>query len=289
MTVRPLPQLTPFNEWFWTSGADGNLRIQRCTDCQTFVHPPVPICPKCRSLSWEATPVSGRGTVVGFTVNARQWLPDFEPPYVVANVALAEDPMVRLTTNVVDCDPEAVHIGQEVMVKFEQQEDVFIPLFAPTGVTDTVDRVPEPKRPTPRAPVSADRFEHRAVLSGTGRSAMGRRLMRDPLSLTIDACLAAIADAGLTPEDIDGLSTYPGPGTGGMSEGGVSAVEEALRLHPTWINGGMELPGPGGAVIAAMLAVASGLCRHVLCFRTVWESSFATLGLGATAGPGRVS
>jgi acetyl-CoA acetyltransferase len=25
--VRPLPQLTPANEWFWTSGADGRLRI----------------------------------------------------------------------------------------------------------------------------------------------------------------------------------------------------------------------------------------------------------------------
>ena len=55
----------------------------------------------------------------------------------------------------------------------------------------------------------------------------------------------------------------------------MTAVEEALRLHPTWINGGGDLPGPGGSVIAAMLAVASGLCRHVLCFRTVWESTYA--------------
>jgi acetyl-CoA acetyltransferase len=73
----------------------------------------------------------------------------------------------------------------------------------------------------------------------------------------------------------------------GMSEGGIAAVEEALRLHPTWINGGGDIPGPGGAVIAAMLAVASGLCRHVLCFRTVWESTFATLRLGDP--PGRAS
>ena len=75
----------------------------------------------------------------------------------------------------------------------------------------------------------------------------------------------------------------------GMSEGGVTAVEEALRLHPTWINGGGDLPGPGGAVIAAMLAVATGLCRHVLCFRTVWESTFATLGLRPARGGGRAS
>ena len=83
------------------------------------------------------------------------------------------------------------------------------------------------------------------MLSGVGRSALGRRLMVDPLSLTVDACLAAVADAGLTLDDIDGLSTYPGAGGMGMSEGGVTAVEEALRLHPTWINGGGDLPGPG--------------------------------------------
>jgi acetyl-CoA acetyltransferase/uncharacterized OB-fold protein len=285
--MRPLPQLTPFNEWFWTSGSDGKLRIQRCAECSTFVHPPVPICPVCRSRKWEPTEVSGRATVVGFTVNARQWLPGFEPPYVIANVALAEDPSVRLTTNIVGCDPDDVHIGQEVAVRFEPNDDVWMPLFAPTGNDDPVDRVPEPQRPAVRAPLGRDRFEHRAVLSGTGRSAIGRRLMVDPLSLAVDACLAAVANAGLELSDIDGLSTYPGYGAMGMSEGGVTAVEEALRLKPTWHNGGLELPGPGGAVIAAMMAVASGLCRHVLCFRTVWESTYATLGLGGL--PDRVA
>ena len=47
--MRPLPQVTPWNQWFWTSGADGTLRIQGCDDCGTLVHPPVPICPACRS------------------------------------------------------------------------------------------------------------------------------------------------------------------------------------------------------------------------------------------------
>src|SRR5207244_11260177 len=91
------------------------------------------------------------------------------------------------------------------------------------------------------------------------------------------ACKQAIADAGLEPADIDGLSTYPGVGVGvGMSEGGIFALEEVLRLRPLWINSGLELPGQGGSVIAAMLAVAGGLCNHVLCFRTVWESTYAT-------------
>ena len=286
--VRPLPELTPTNEWFWASGADGHLRIQGCSECGTLVHPPTPICPSCRSRSWAPMVVSGRGTVVAYTVNHHQWLPVFEPPYAIAVVALDEDAGVRLTTNIVGCDPEDVAIGQEVAVCFEQHEDVWIPLFEPTGGRDHRELIPEPERPAVRAPASRDRFERRVVLSGVGRSRLGRRLMVNPLSLTVDACLAAIADAGLTPDDIDGLSTYPGLVAMGVSEGGVTALEEALRLRPTWINGGGELPGPGGAVIQAMLAVASGLCRHVLCFRTVWESTYAALRLGAR-GAGRVS
>jgi acetyl-CoA acetyltransferase len=228
--------------------------------------------------------VSGRGTVVGFTVNQHRWHPAFEPPYAIAVVGLAEDPGVRLTTMMVGVDPAEVAIGQEVAVRFERHDDVWLPFFAPTGQRTAVDPVAEPERLLPRRPLDDGRFEHRSVLSGVGRSALGRRLMVDPLSLTIDACLEAVADAGLELEDIDGLSTYPGPAGMGMSEGGVTAVEEALRLHPTWINGGGDLPGPGGSLVAAMLAVASGLCRHVLCFRTVWESSFAALGLAGSGG-----
>ena len=142
--------------------------------------------------------MSGRATVVGFTVNAHPWLPDLEPPYVIAIVALEEDAEVRLTTNVVGCDPAEVHIGQEVAVRFEPQADVWLPLFEPTGGPDAPNPVPEPELPRPRAALSDDRFEHRSVLSGIGRSALGRRLMVDPLSLTVDACLAAIADAGLS-------------------------------------------------------------------------------------------
>jgi len=287
--MRPLPELTPATEWFWKSGADGQLRIQGCVDCATLVHPPVPICPVCRSRNWEPKAVSGRGTVIGYTVNQHQWHPDFPPPYVIAVIGLAEDPTVRLTTNLVACDPAEVHSGLEVAVTFVPEGDVWLPLFTLTGAVTPGDVVAAPARPTPRAPVSTARFEHRSVLSGVGRSALGRRLMVDPLSLTVDACLQAVADAGLQLDDIDGLSTYPGYAGMGMSEGGVTAVEEALRLHPTWINGGGDLPGPGGSVIAAMLAVASGLCRHVLCFRTVWESTYATLRLGGGGGGSRAS
>jgi acetyl-CoA acetyltransferase len=118
-------------------------------------------------------------------------------------------------------------------------------------------------------------IERRSVISGAGQSDVGRRLFRDPLELTLDACLAAIADAGLTTADIDGIATYPGPmGTpAGFSGAGLVDVQDALRLELGWYTGGIELPSQLGSVIDACLAVASGLATHVLCFRSVFEGS----------------
>ncbi|MDT7794944.1 MAG: hypothetical protein QOD59_4385 [Mycobacterium sp.] len=239
------------------------------------------------------TPVSGQATVAGFTVNHQQWLPNFPPPYVVAVVALAEDPSTRLTTNIVGCEPDDVTIGMSVRVAFEQHDDIWIPLFEPDFEAAEAGPVPGPRDLTRsvRPMVSTSKFEDRVALTGVGSSTIGRRLMVDPLSLTVTACLRAVADAGLNLTDIDGLATYPGGLVGGMSEGGVTAVEEALRIQPTWISGGGEVPGPSGSVVSAMLAVAAGLCRHVLCFRTVWESTHTTLARRAKSrgGGGRAA
>ncbi|PPJ25829.1 3-ketoacyl-CoA thiolase [Nocardia nova] len=278
---RPLPQPTLASAEFWASGADGALRIGHCRTCARWTHPQRAICPHCRGRDIGMEPVSGRATVVGFTVNSQQWLPALPPPYVVAIVALQEDSAVRLTTNIVGCDPAEVRVGMRVRVRFEQAaEDVWLPLFEPDPeAPDEPGPIPEPEdyRSRLRPMASADKFEDKVAITGVGQSRIGRRLMVDPLSLTVDACLSAVADAGLTLDDIDGLSTYPGAAMGGMSEGGIMPVEEALRIRPTWVNGGGDLPGQNGSIIAAMLAVASGLCRHVLCFRTVWESSHQAL------------
>lgn len=132
-------------------------------------------------------------------------------------------------------------------------------------------------------------LERRAAITGVGQSAVGRRLDIDPLLLTADACLEAIADAGLDRSDIDGLSTYPGgsvPGAPGFSGAGITEVQDMLRLDLNWFCGGPELPGQLGAVINACLAVATGLARHVLCFRTVWESTAQGGGRRAGIGTG---
>lgn len=119
-------------------------------------------------------------------------------------------------------------------------------------------------------------FEHASVISGLGQSAIGRRLGRSALDLTTQACLAAIADAGLRPSDIDGICTYPGGDaaeTAGYGGPRPAAVQDALRLDLNWYAGSGELPGQLGSVALAAMAVATGMCRHVLVYRTVTEST----------------
>jgi uncharacterized OB-fold protein len=66
-------------------------------------------------------------------VNHHQWFDGFPPPYVIAIVELDDEPDVRLTTQIVDCPIERVHVGMEVEVVFEQWEDVWLPLFRPVA------------------------------------------------------------------------------------------------------------------------------------------------------------
>jgi acetyl-CoA acetyltransferase len=137
-------------------------------------------------------------------------------------------------------------------------------------------------------------FERRSIISGIGQSAVGRRLGRTGLDLTIDAALEAIADAGLTPADIDGIATYPGAGGGagvGFSGPGTPEVQDAMRLEVSWHSGGIEGAAQLAAVVNAVMAVGAGLARHVLVYRTVTESteqgSGGRQGIGIGGGGGR--
>jgi len=130
-------------------------------------------------------------------------------------------------------------------------------------------------------------IERRAVISGIGQSAVGRRLNRGDLDLTIDAALQAINDAGLTRDDIDGIASYPGGGGAlppGFSGPGTPEVQDALRLKVGWHMGGLEGPAQLAPVINACLAVAAGLANHVLVYRTVSEAT--AQGSGRRGGMG---
>ena len=129
--LRTLPVINDDNRDFWTSGADGALRITHCQDCGRWQHPPQPLCSHCLSLNVKADPVSGKAVVWNYTINSRPWTPRLAEPYAIAIVELAEDSSVHMTTKLVNVDPKDVHIGMPVEVVFEQDEDVWLPFFQP--------------------------------------------------------------------------------------------------------------------------------------------------------------
>jgi uncharacterized OB-fold protein len=126
-----LPALTAENAFFWRAGELGVLKFMRCQACARYVHPPLPICPVCKSREVRAEAVSGRGTILTYTINRQIWEPGLEAPYVIAIVELDEQSGLRLTTNIVNCDIQAVAIGMRVRVLFEPCQDIWLPLFEP--------------------------------------------------------------------------------------------------------------------------------------------------------------
>ena len=136
-----------------TSGSGRRAPTASCAsraarDCGTLVHPPVPICPACRSRAWEPDGgVGPRRPSSASPSTSTSGCPASSRRTSIAIVALDEDPSVHLTTNIVGCEPDDVHIGQEVAVRFEQHDDVWLPLFEPTGE----HRRGRPGRPNPSA------------------------------------------------------------------------------------------------------------------------------------------
>jgi uncharacterized OB-fold protein len=120
---------------FWTAAAERRLVCQRCAACGAFRMPPAPFCPACQSQADEWTELSGRGTVYTFTVVRQSSIPQLvnAVPYVIAIVELAEAKNLLLTTNLVETEPERVHIGMPVEVVWDETAPgVVIPRFRPS-------------------------------------------------------------------------------------------------------------------------------------------------------------
>lgn len=125
---------------FWEACARRELRIQQCTQCQTFRFPPRDICPSCLSSSAAWALVSGRGTIWSFAVVRHPFHAAFKDkvPYVIAIVEL--EARVRMATNIVDCRPEEIKIGMPVSVVFEERAPgVLLPVFRLSSLAPMVE------------------------------------------------------------------------------------------------------------------------------------------------------
>jgi len=111
----PAPQTNPEIQPFFDAAAQGKLMVKRCAACGQAHHYPRAICPHCGSDRTEWREASGQGTIYSYSVMRR-----VPAPYAIAYVALTEG--VTMLTNIVDCDLDALRIGQQVKVVFKPTE-----------------------------------------------------------------------------------------------------------------------------------------------------------------------
>jgi len=114
----PPPDVAPELAEFWAATEEGRLLLRRCTACGEPIWYPRPVCPFCHSTETVWVEASGRAQVYTYSIVRRGIGPYAETPYVLAYVQLEEGP--RVMTNIVDCDPASVHIGQAVEAVFHR-------------------------------------------------------------------------------------------------------------------------------------------------------------------------
>jgi uncharacterized OB-fold protein len=129
---RPLPAIDDLSRPFWEAARQHRLVIQRCTECGYFNHPPKPACDACQSQQLQFEPVSGRGTIYSFAVMYQPSIAGFEDhiPYVNILVALDEQPLLLMVSNLSGSETEKVRIDGRVEVYFEDVNDeITLPQF----------------------------------------------------------------------------------------------------------------------------------------------------------------
>ncbi len=138
----PMPQLD--DAAFWASCNERVLRFQACADCERLRHPPIPMCPHCRSVrvTWRQAPAEAR--VFSYTVIHHGVHPALADrlPYVVAVLEFDGMDGIRLVSNLTGVDPREVRIGQAVALYWDEiGERRYLPRF-------TVDDRNAPARPS---------------------------------------------------------------------------------------------------------------------------------------------
>jgi hypothetical protein len=127
---RPIPWPNPTTRPFFEAARERKLRLPRCPRDGFFFYPRNR-CPRCLGADWEWQDASGRGVIHSFTVDRVGHLPGLEHavPYAIAIVELAEGP--RMTARIVDCDVDALRVGQQLEARYEDVEGVTLVHFAP--------------------------------------------------------------------------------------------------------------------------------------------------------------
>ncbi|MCB8992958.1 MAG: lipid-transfer protein [Nocardioidaceae bacterium] len=112
-------------------------------------------------------------------------------------------------------------------------------------------------------------FSNSAAIVGIGATEFSKESGRSELQLSCEATLAALADAGLTPKDVDGLVTFK------MDNSSEIALARELGMGDLRFFSRVDYGGGAacGTVQQAAMAVATGVADVVVCYRGFNERS----------------
>ena len=129
----PAPHVNPETKPYWDATLQGKLMLKKCNACGTVNWYPRTLCPACGSFDTAWIQASGRGTIYTFAVTRRgSGAYASAAPYVLAYVELEEGP--RMMTNIVDCDVDAINVGDPVEVVFHDTgAGAALPRFRPAS------------------------------------------------------------------------------------------------------------------------------------------------------------
>jgi uncharacterized OB-fold protein len=121
----PAPRILPETQAYWDAANAGRLLVKQCQACGEFHHYPRDVCPFCLSLDTVWRDAAGTGTLYSFSTMGKD-----DAAYTLAFVTLDEG--VTLMSNLVDCDPASVRIGDAVRVVFQASDKgQAVPMFTP--------------------------------------------------------------------------------------------------------------------------------------------------------------
>jgi 17-hydroxy-3-oxo-4-pregnene-20-carboxyl-CoA lyase len=123
-------------------------------------------------------------------------------------------------------------------------------------------------------------FARKAAIVGIGQTEFSKDSGRTELRMATEAAQAALADAGLAPTDVDGLTTFS------MDNNEETDVAGNLGTSP--LRFFSQIGYGGGAACAtvqqAAMAVANGVADVVIAYRSLNGRSWQRLGGGGAAG-----
>jgi len=123
--VLPAPIPTQDSQPFWDAAKEGRFLIKRCATCGRAHWYPRPLCPFCLSDNTVWQDSAGTGVIYTFSVMVRA-----AAPFVLAFITLDEGP--TLLSNLVNCEPGTLAIGQPVRVLFRPSDGEYpVPVFEP--------------------------------------------------------------------------------------------------------------------------------------------------------------